>query len=801
MAIKIENKNISLSVRDLVPGTLNSPIMSSFPMPQRGAMGTKAQTWLQAGKRKRQGMFHSEYAVNRSYDYFGYTFLINGRIDGVFKLNNRVEIEEIKSVILKNTEFKNVQPELYPHFIEQLLLYAYLLQDELEGLEVMPFLVMVNLIDYKDRVFPVAYNRMQVETFLNQRFTSIIHEIEEELAEKERRKAELSLIDFNLPESRLQQIKMMKAVHSALKEQQHLMVSAPTGTGKTAAVLFPIIQKAYAEKKRILFLTSKTTQQEIVKETLSKIVEQGLDLRVGFLKASKKMCANDIFFCHEDHCGFAKEYRSRLEETGLIKEILEQKLISPDYVYERAVQNELCPFELNVDVNLNCDVVVGDYNYLFDPAVKLNKLFLKTDPSDWIVIIDEAHNLYERGRGYLSPHIGRQKVKLLRDSLKRKKDKVFGALKRALTEVDKLFANLQLEGEVHFGNQQYFEADLNVVAWQDTFSFFESAYISYLIHKIKKGIVIIDDPFELFYFTLRRFVQVARFREAAFVTYYDAIEGGILNIQCCDPSMYLLDNIDRFHSVIAMSATLDPINYYREVLGFPDYRTKTLQLDSPFAKENRKLIIVPNISTRFKDRMESYPKIGVLIKETIKTKPGNYLVFFPSYDYMQKVNIFVGNNVGEKIMQRPGMKDEDREAVLNKLRQKGKAHLLMGVMGGIFSEGVDYNGEMAIGVIVIGPALPKFGYERQLLHRYYEEKNGTGKEYAYLYPGMNKVIQSVGRLIRSYTDRGIILLVGERFAEEEFNILLPDYWLDKKDDLVITKNYKKEIKLFWKKVN
>ena len=153
--------------------------------------------------------------------------------------------------------------------------------------------------------------------------------------------------------------------------------------------------------------------------------------------------------------------------------------------------------------------------------------------------------------------------------------------------------------------------------------------------------------------------------------------------------------------------------------------------------------------------------------------------------------------MAEKIIQKPGMKDEDREEVLNKLNKKGQSHLLMAVMGGIFSEGVDYNGEMAIGVIVVSPSLPKFGYERQLLHRYYEEKNGTGMEYAYLYPGMNKVIQAVGRLIRSYTDKGIILLIGERFAEDEFNLLLPDYWVDKKDDLLITKNYKKEIKSFW----
>ena len=197
----------------------------------------------------------------------------------------------------------------------------------------------------------------------------------------------------------------------------------------------------------------------------------------------------------------------------------------------------------------------------------------------------------------------------------------------------------------------------------------------------------------------------------------------------------------------------------------------------------------------------SYPKIAEVIKQAVSLKKGNYLVFFPSYDFMQNVNVFLGGIALEKILQKPGMKDADREQVLTQLREKNSAYILCAVMGGIFSEGVDYNGSMAIGVIVISPALPKVSYERELLNRYYQEKNGSGEAYAYLYPGMNKVIQAVGRLIRSYSDKGIILLIGERFADETFNILLPDYWIDKKDDLVITNNYKKEIKSFWKKVD
>ena len=387
----------------------------------------------------------------------------------------------------------------------------------------------------------------------------------------------------------------------------------------------------------------------------------------------------------------------------------------------------------------------------------------------------------------------------MRESLQNKKTRIYKELFTALKEMEGLFENLQQEGESHYGGQQYFETEIDLAAWQDHFNLYEAAYIRYLIYKIRKGLLVIDDPLDGVYFAMRRFLYIARIKDSSFVMYYDAQDGGVLKIQCNDPSQYLGEKIDSFHTVIAMSATLDPMHYYREVLGFPEYRTESLELDSPFPKENRKVIIVPGISTRFKDRSASYPKIAEIIRHTIELKKGNYLVFFPSYEFLQNVNIFLGNISSEKILQKPGMNDFDRDTVLKKLQQEQGAHLLLGVMGGIFSEGVDYNGAMAIGVIVVSPALPSYNYERELLNRYYENKSGSGKAYAYLYPGMNKVIQSVGRLIRSHTDKGIILLIGERFKEDEFNILLPDYWFDKKEDLLITDNYKKELKAFWKK--
>ena len=801
MAIKIEDNRISLNVRDLVFQSKPPQMLSSFPLPQRGMLGRQAQTKVQTQKNKRFGLLHSEYFVHREYPYKDYIFDVQGRIDGVYQLKNRVEIEEIKSVILNASQFKTIHPELFPEFSEQLLFYAYLLQDELMGIEVVTYLIIVNLVNDASRSFPVSYNRMAIESLLLQRFESIVADIERNKLEQQRRQAEISLIDFGMPEKRPQQETMMDTINQVLKDKMHLMVSAPTGTGKTAASIYPAIRYAYTNQKKIFFVTSKTTQQNIVQETVLPLVEQGFDFKVLYLKAAEKMCANDVYFCHEAHCPYAKDYHDRLLESNIIAELLQNSILQPETIYAKAVEHILCPFEVSLDLSFHVDLLVGDFNYVFDPTVYLRRLFAKKDYSDWILIIDEAHNLYDRGMQYLSPQLKKETLISLINQNKDKKSKIFKDLVNALKEIENILNELNLEGEIHFAGRQYFETDLNIQAWDSALCLYEQAFIKYLIEKIKKRWLIIDDPLDGFYFNLRRFVQIARIHDRAFVPFYDADEGGILKIQCCDPSQYLQQRIEGFHSVIAMSATLDPIDFYQNVLGFPEYRTEKLQLDSPFPSEHRKIIIIPGVSTRYKDRMQNYPHIAKIIEEVIQQQPGNYLVFFPSFDFIQNVNVFLGKVKHNKILQKPGMKDEDRNLLLNELKKKDQQNLLLAVMGGIFSEGVDYLGDMAIGVIVISPALPLVSFERELLRQYYEEKQNAGMEYAYVFPGMNKVIQSVGRLIRSTTDKGIVVLIGERFANEQFNNILPEYWFKRQGDIEITDDYILAIQEFWNRIN
>jgi Rad3-related DNA helicase len=801
MPIKIENNQISVSVRDLLSAPAKTfKTLSSFPLPQRGMLGKQAQIKTQQQKQRSFGLFHKEYPVSGNFHIDEYSISVNGRIDGVYEVETRLEVEEIKSVILTAAEFKNLNIDKYPEFSEQLLFYCYLLQREKNGIEIVPYLTLVNLVNDKSRHFDILFNHLTIEALLFKRLQLIIQDIKTEEQFTGQRSLQIKKINFNLTENRPQQNKMMEKVFEVLNNQKHLLVSAPTGTGKTAASLIPAIKHAAINNKKIFFATSKSTQQNIVRETLGPVFDSALNYQVLFLRSSASMCANDVFFCHEDFCPYAKNYKEKLQQSNLLAEF-ESNLIDPDIVFEKSKENLVCPSEVLFDLTTTADMIVGDYNYIFDPSVYLRRLFFKKEHSDWILIIDEAHNLYQRGMDYFSPEVKCKDIESIKNIYKKKKNAVFLNLVKQLNEFLTLFKLLQKEGESRYEHQRYYLPGLDVQSWQKIFNQFEPAFIKYLIYKVKKKILINDDPLEIIYFKMRRFIQVTKIESDAFIPIFDANDGGILKIQCCDPSEQLGRQIRIFHSVIGMSATLDPLTYYQKVLGFAEDQTDLLSLDSPFSASNRKLIIIPDISTKYKDRKINYPKYAEIVVNVTKIKKGNYIIFFPSFEFLQNVYLFLGNYKGEKILQRIGMGQEERDEILYKFKETQKAKLLLAVMGGVFSEGVDFYGDMCIGVIIFSPGLPQINFERDLIKEYYDKKSDNGFEYAYLFPGLNKVIQSAGRLIRSAQDKGIVVLVGERFAEENINELLPDYWFQNPGDVVITNNYLGEIRSFWKKFN
>ncbi len=760
-------------------------------------MGRQAQTYLQHSHRLQKSLFISESIVNRSYTHDGFVFHISGRIDGLYKLRDRLEIEEIKSVVLQPAEFRHLHADSYPHFTGQLLFYAYLLQDMNDGCEVVPFLRLYNLINDKEKRFKINYRRQEVEKTLHMAFTRILSQIKTHDLRIQKKQQQAVALNFDLPEKRAPQELMMRRVSEGLENKRPMMVSAPTGTGKTAGALIPFLKQALKKGKKIFFATSRTSQQGQVLETLRRIDPGEHVFRPFIVSSAARLCASPVYFCHESFCPYIENFTKRLQKTALLPQLMNVKNLDREKVYQACVEKTLCPVEVNTKLLKHFDVLIGDVNYVFDPMASQKNIFGREGFDEWLLIIDEAHGLQERSRAYLSVDVERREIDELAMTLSLKQGRVYEKLTAALGAWQKVFDEWAEEGRIHHEGQSDFVFDPDRSRLLDTFRLYEASYIAYVMHKVRKNIILPDDPLEKLYYLLRRVAFILRREDIPIRALFEIRKEGVFRIVCLDASAYLKQHMERFSSVLAMSATLDPLDYFEKMLGFPPGETERIFIPSAFPAEHKKVIIVPGVSTRYKDRSASWPTVAGIIKRSVSLRRGNYLVFFPSFDYMQNVYLFLGNMSLECIMQRPGMRPEEREALVERLKEKDSAIVLMAVLGGGFAEGIDFSGDMAIGVIIVGPGLPPFNHERELMREYYDNLYGEGEAYAYRYPAGQKIIQAAGRLIRTHTDRGVIILIGDRFKEESYNALLPDYWFDRPGDVVISENYEREIAEFW----
>jgi len=417
---------------------------------------------------KSYGLFHKEISVSHHFSHRKYKILLQGRIDGLYELPERIEVEEIKSILLNNKDFQQLEIDSYPEYKEQVLIYSYLLDQQKNYKSILPILTLINLINDKSRSFKLEYNPDQVHTLIFERFNQIIENIHQSDIKHKRRKKQLARVDFSLPENRPEQEEIMNEVAATLTRGEHQMITAPTGTGKTAAVLIPAIRHAVNHQKRIMYVTSKNTQRKIIHETLTPIIESGLDLSVCFLRASKVMCANDVVFCHEDYCPYVKNYQDESLKNRLFKKLLLEKIIEPEVIFAYSKAEKICPAEIMFDLAANCDILVGDYNYIFDPRAQLKQLFFREDLSDWILIIDEAHNLYQRSLDILSPELKRLSIKNLFEVLLNDRIKVYRDLKKSLSEIDKIFNKLHEEGRTHHPEKS---KRIKICAFEDYFDY------------------------------------------------------------------------------------------------------------------------------------------------------------------------------------------------------------------------------------------------------------------------------------------------------------------------------------------
>jgi len=742
--------------------------------------------------------YRAEVHVVHRIERRGWGISVTGRIDGlsINREEGRVEIEEVKSIHFDlELDALRGSEKLRRHLF-QLLLYSYFLSqnDDFRSFSFAPQLVFIDVISGDTEVVEAAFKEETVASALEKTIDRLLDGIEAEHALLAAKKAFADGLTFPYDRMRPFQPEMIDAVSRAVREREALLVSAPTGIGKTIGALFPAVRESLRLGKKLFFLTSKTLQQDAAIRALGMLNDGSF--RVLRIRAKQKMCAHDEMICHEDFCPYAARYSDKMDRSGLLSRIVtSMSYYDPDITFELAKSTEVCPFEVSLELIEQADVVVCDYNYIFDPYVGLKAYQQDSDYGDCVLIVDEAHNLVDRGRGYYSPEIHEKSFDLIRNHLGARNcyldgwEEMLEVLRAHLNELSEVLEDDVKQALCEPSRELFIEQR---VEW-------ERIVANYIAWKIENRVVEENDPLIDFYFKLVKLTNLLADGGDELSHLIERTPDGLkLKIFCKDPSRFLGRIFDSAHATIALSATLEPFEFYEKLLGFPRDRIAELSLPSPFPRANRKIVVVSEVDTTYKQRANHYDRIASNVAEIAEASEGNYLALFPSYAFLREVSERMPPLRKNVMVQRSDMTDYERNAILSILRDRPRrGNLILAVSGGMYAEGIDYEGDMLSGVIVVGPALPQVSFEQELLKRYYDDHYGAGFEFAYLIPGMTRVVQSAGRVIRSETDIGAIALLCKRFTQESYTRFFPSDWYDETPRELVSRKAASEIREFF----
>ncbi len=773
-----ETLTIDLSVADL----LDAPMLRSLGFSSRGGyerlwLGQAIHGRYQEQKLKEDPSYRREVVISHTFDHRGWKVTVQGRADGIRKEpDGTLIVEEIKSVRRGGA----LPPHVRESYQRQALLYAWMLSRAEGSPDVRAELVLIAIGSDETERESLDPHFEALEASVRQRVNRILGAWE--AAQKrsaERREAAERLV-FPYGQTRPGQELILAAVETAVANQEHLLLQATTGIGKTVAALYPALRYALANDKRLFVLTAKNTQQEMATTVLA-LLNQDRAFRSLRLRAKAKMCANDQIICHEEYCRFAKDYGLKLVTSGVLAQIYDtHAAIEPDDVYRAAQAAEVCPFEVSLELSNRVQVTVCDYNYVFDPYVSLTAFGPGEDLSDVILVIDEVHNLVDRGRGYYSPELSSSDARRAGEVVGRWGEPIHFRIETLCLKlaalIDGLVADALEEGPP--GDR--------AVEWplpEDKFwrlrSELDVAFVDYLEYQRETRTFRADDPFVELYFNFLRFLNGLMVSDSAFSHVVEYRRGdGRIKILCKDPSRFLGGVINRAHAAIGLSATLSPPEFYTGLLGFATGRTAFVEISNPFPAENRRVVIDPSVATTFRARPMNYDRIAERLGGFADAVPGNCLALFPSYAFLSEITGRMRLHNKRILIQRQADNEKERELLLQALRSAVFGDiLLIAVAGGVFAEGVDYPGEVLKAVAIVGPCLPGMSLEQQLLKDYYEERFEKGFEYSFVVPGMTRVVQAAGRLIRSPEDTGVIALFDQRFLHAPYRDYLPADWL------------------------
>lgn len=775
-----ENLTLELAVADL----LDAQLMRSLGFANRGGyermwLGQAIHSRYQEQALADDPTYRREVTVRHTFEHRGFAVTIHGRIDGLRRdPDGALVVEEIKSV-RRGAQLAPSVRELYQR---QASLYAWLLHGagSEEATEVRCELVLIEIGSDAVSREPVEVSLRALEAGVRRRLNTLIRAFRDQEQARAARRSAAEVLPFPYPEQRPGQPEIVAGVERALEAGEHLLIEAPTGIGKTVAALYPALRHALTHDQRIFVVTAKNLQQEMAVEVL-RLLNREESFRALRLRAKARMCANDQVLCHEEYCNFARDYYLKLQQTGVVHQLLDRyPTLLPDDVFANARRHEVCPFEVSLELGQRAQAVVCDYNYAFAPYVALSDFAPEADLSDTVLIIDEIHNLVDRGRGYYSPTLDTVTVRRAAEAAAMGGAPIHGELAGLCFELERLIyesvADVQPPGDpAEWALEQQLPED---ELWRLR-PRFDRAFVDYLEYRRETRTLTADDLFVDLYFDFLKFLNVVVLSDHTFSHFFERRGDAYrFRILCKDPSRFLGGVVNRCHSVIGLSATLSPHEFYRDLLGFDPARTAPLAVHNPFPAENRQVVIDSTVATTYRERPTYTPRIAERLAAFADAVPGNCLALFPSYRFLADVGGQLRTQRKRVLVQNQTDGERQRQEILETLRSAifGDV-LLLAVAGGVFAEGVDYPGEVLKAVAVVGPCLPAVTLEQQLLRNYYDERFERGFEYAFVVPGMTRVVQAAGRLIRSAEDTGVIALFDRRFLHRPYREHLPADWL------------------------
>lgn len=712
----------------------------------------------------------------------GFVLQIEGRADGVLKDDGKVLIDEIKG-ILRSLEHLEAP---VPVHLAQAKCYAYIyaVQNSLKCIDVQ--MTYCQMETEEIRRFCQEFEFQELQTWFQDLVTQYEKWAKFEIEWRNVRNDSIRQIEFPFP-YREGQRDLVASVYRTILRKKKLFIQAPTGVGKTMATVFPAV-RAMGEGlgEKIFYLTAKTIMRTVAEQAFSLLKEKGLLYKTITLTAKEKICFCEEAECNPDACPYAKGHFDRVNDA-VFDLITHSGDWSREVLEEQAKKHMVCPFEMSLDVSNWADAVICDYNYAFDPQAHLKRFFSESGKGEYLFLIDEAHNLVERGREMYSASLYKEDLLEVRKMVKAEDPK----LAKGLSECNQQFLELKRECEHYQILKSVSHIALKLM---NVLSKLED-YLEECKDAEKKKRVL-D-----FYFAVRSFLNVHDIMDENYVIFSEMMEDGRFQIKlfCVNPAVNLQNYLEQGNSTIFFSATLLPVHYYKKLLSVEkdDY---AVYAHSSFPQENKFLFIGTDVSTRYTRRGEStYQRFARYIAVMAEQKKGNYMAFFPSYRFLEEVHTCflecVDHEV-DSICQVSYMDEEQREEFLEEFeREREKSLVAFCVMGGIFSEGIDLTDDKLIGAVIAGTGLPQVCTEREILKQYFNAADMDGFDYAYLYPGMNKVLQSAGRVIRTESDRGVILLLDDRFRAMRYREVFPREW--QQYQLGSVKNLEQEIRTFW----